>query len=116
MGELVGHHERVPIIVIAQTRRICGWMREDDDSIRRKRRGVSIHIIDVVGYDQIDGATWRYQLCRELGVGALGVDRRAARLLFYRRSEVHAKMLCANRAPLLIWRKLPTRCPSRAEK
>src|SRR6266496_3321272 len=109
------HYERIPVIVVAETRGICRRVRKDDDAVRWKGSGVSVHVIDVVGYDEINGASRRHQLRRELRVSALGVDRRATRLLFARWSEVHPKMLRAHCAPVLIRRKLRTRGSSHAE-
>ena len=115
MRELVRHYERIPVIVIAQARGICRRVRKDDDAVRWKRRGVSVHVIDIVGYDEINGSARRHQLRRKLRVRPLGVDRGATRLLFDRCSEVHAKMLRADCAPVLIRRKLRTRRSSRAQ-
>ncbi len=114
--ELVGDDERVPVIVVAETGSVRGWVRIDDDSIRWEWRRVAIHEIDVVRDDEIDDAAWRYELRRQLSVRTLGVDGGPARLFFDGRGKVHAEMLSTQRAPMLVGRELRPRGPRRPEE
>ena len=84
--ELVGDDERIPVVVVAESGRIGRRMREDDDSVGWKRRRVSVHVVDVVGDDEIDRAARWHELGRQLGVCALGVDSRAPGFGFERRA------------------------------
>ena len=113
--QLVGDDERVPVIVVAQPGCIGGRMRVHHDTIRRERRGVSVYVVDVVRDNEVYRSPRWYQLRRQLGVRAFGVDCRSSRLFLHRRREVHAKMGRAERPPMLVRRKLRARHPHRAE-
>ena len=59
VGELVGDDESIPVIVVAEPRSIGRRMSVDDDAVGRKRRGVAVDVIDVVGDDEVDdSARW----------------------------------------------------------
>ena len=74
VSELVCYYESSPVSVVAKLRRIDWRMSKNDDSIRWKRCGISIHIVDVVGNDEIDFSSRRLELRTQLGESSLGGD------------------------------------------
>ena len=62
VGELVGDYECVPILVGAQSGRFGRRVRVENDPVGWKRRREAVYEIDVVGDDDIDRSSRRYQL------------------------------------------------------
>src|SRR2546423_6575030 len=116
VGELVSDDERVPVGIVAQTRSVCRRMGEKHYAVRRKRSRVSVDVVDIVRHNQIDRATRRNQLRRELRIGSLGIHRGSTGLVFERWREVNPEMTRMKRAPVLVGRKLRAHCPRRAKE
>lgn len=99
VSELVRYDELVPVGVVPQTLRVGGWMRVDDDPVRRKGRRVAVYVVGVVGENEVDGSTRWNQLPGKAGVRALRVGRGALRLFSELGSEGDSEMRGADRPP-----------------
>ena len=114
--ELVRDDERKPVLVEAQRVALDGRRREHDDAIVRQRRGVSVRVVGIVGDDEIDCASWRLQLLRQLYIRTLGRSSRDASLELEANRDVNVKVLGVERAVALVRRGLRVGCDCGCEQ
>ncbi len=98
--QLVRDHQLRPIVRVAERRLRDRRIGVDDDAIRRKRRGVSVGEVGVVGEDDVDHPTRRMELVRQLVVRPLGVSGESTRDRLEGRIEVDSKMLGGEGGPV----------------
>ena len=109
--QLVRHEDQVPVLVIAECRRVDRRPRVDHDPVAGIRRRVPVGEVDVVGEHQIHGAARRHELRAQPRVGELGVPGRPPCEFLELSREVHTEMRRGERAPLEVWTHLSCGAP-----
>src|SRR6185503_10968395 len=109
VSELVSYYESSPVGIVAKLRRIDRRMREHDDSVCWKGRRVSVHVVDVVGNDEIHFAFRRLELSAQLGKRSLGCNGSPLSFILETARIMHVEVPGLDRVPLVARHELRAR-------